>query len=291
MDISTFVFFDIETTGLPHEERNQTKIIELTFLAVSAKEIEVTSIGEIPLVNKLSLFFNPERDISEEAANMTRLSETLLAIQPTFKERVKTLNSFLEELPKPVCLVAHNGNRFDFKILTAEYKDVNAKFPRDLLCVDSITGFRELDKKNKTINNNHRQKTKPLCVRSPKRTIESIMTDDEDEWPELNISIEEWREIDDMTMSMSSMSCEEDEKDTSGEKGKSNKVHTAKERVSYTLSSLYRRLLQKEPINTHRSEVDCILLLECVVATKSFFLPWANKNAKLLSSIKPLSRY
>ncbi|KPJ00769.1 Three prime repair exonuclease 2 [Papilio xuthus] len=290
MDISTFVFFDIETTGLPHEERNQTKIIELTFLAVSAEDIAVTPVGEIPLVNKLSLFFNPEREISAEAANMTRLSETLLAIQPTFKERVKTLNSFLEELPKPVCLVAHNGNRFDFKILTAEYKDVKAEFPRDLLCVDSITGFRQLDR-NKTINNNNRTKTKPLYVSSPKRTIESIMTDDEDEWPELNISIEEWREIDDMTKSMSSMSCEEDEKDTSGEKGKSNKVHTAKEKVSYTLSSLYRRLLKKEPINTHRAEVDCILLLECVIATKSNFLPWANKNAKLLSSIKPLSRY
>ncbi|XP_013138234.1 PREDICTED: three-prime repair exonuclease 1-like [Papilio polytes] len=289
MDISTFVFFDIETTGLPQEERNQTKIIELTFLAVSAKDIELTPVGEIPLVNKLSLFFNPERYISIGAANMTGLSETLLAKQPLFKERVQTLNSFLEELLKPVCLVAHNGNRFDFKILTAEYKDANAKFPQDLLCVDSITGFRELDKKNKTINN-YREKNKPLSVSSPKRTYESIITDDEDEWPELNISYEEWREIDEMSLSMASMSCEEDEI-TSGGKGKSNKGHTAKEKISYTLSNLYRRLLQKEPINTHRAEVDCILLLECVIATKSNFLPWANKNAKLLSSVKPLHRY
>lgn len=33
---------------------------------------------------------------------------------------VEMINKFLEHSPKPVCLVAHNGNGFDYPILRAE---------------------------------------------------------------------------------------------------------------------------------------------------------------------------
>ncbi|CAK1591415.1 unnamed protein product [Parnassius mnemosyne] len=286
-NISTFVFFDIETTGLPYQEKNQTKITELTFVAVSAIDIESTSIGSLPLVNKLSLLFNPQRKINPEVVRLTGLSKCSLAQQPVFKSKIKTLNSFLEELPKPVCLVAHNGNRFDFKILLAEYKDADAKFPDDLLCVDSLSGFKKV-LNDDTYKSSQQNNIRPISTSSPK--IEDILTEDEDEWPELNASVEEWQQMDELTQSLSNITCDEVKDKKKCLEQNNVKDKEVREKVSYTLSELYRRLLKKEPINGHRAEVDCMMLLECVIATKSTFLPWANKSSKLLNQVTPLQR-
>ncbi|CAG4951842.1 unnamed protein product [Parnassius apollo] len=286
--ISTFVFFDIETTGLPHQERNQTKITELTFVAVSAIDIECTAIGSLPLVNKLSLLFNPQRKINPEVVRLTGLSKSSLAQQPVFKSKIKTLNSFLEELPKPVCLVAHNGNRFDFKILSAEYKDADAKFPEDLLCVDSLIGFKKVLKDDTLYKKSQQNNVRPVSTSSPK--IEDILTDDEGEWPELNASVEEWQQIDELTRSLSNISCDKVKDERKCFERNNVKGKEVRKKVSYALSELYRRLLKKEPAHGHRAEVDCMMLLECVIATKSTFLPWANKFSKLLSQVTPLQR-
>lgn len=67
--IKTFVFFDLETTGLPQHEHNKTKITEFCAVAVQADHIEL---GCFPRVhNKLSFCFNPMKMISPEATTMT----------------------------------------------------------------------------------------------------------------------------------------------------------------------------------------------------------------------------
>ncbi|XP_068625128.1 three prime repair exonuclease 2-like [Battus philenor] len=285
MSIATYVFFDIETTGLPCKEKNQTKITELTFVAASASEIQSTPLGSLPLVNKLSLLFNPKKKISSSAEKITKLSNYSLSHQPEFKDRINTINAFLKELPKPVCLVAHNGNRFDYKIFAAEYEDANAEFPPDILCVDSLSGFRKILTNDSNILKSRKQNKKtPIYTSSPNSSQNNIMTDDEDEWPELNVHNEEWREIDNLSLSLSNMSCSEKEI-----KCKDNN-DTAKEKISYSLSNLYKRLLKKEPIDAHRAEADCLMLLECVIATKSSFLAWANDAVVPLHNIKPLQR-
>lgn len=69
MDIKTFVFLDIETTGLPNMENNKTKITELCMVAVEACHIEM---GVFPRVqNKLNFCFNPWKLISSESEKMT----------------------------------------------------------------------------------------------------------------------------------------------------------------------------------------------------------------------------
>lgn len=68
-DIKTFIFVDIETTGLPTEEHNKSKITELSMIAVQAQHI---SLGVFPRVqNKLSLCFNPRKMVSLEAERLT----------------------------------------------------------------------------------------------------------------------------------------------------------------------------------------------------------------------------
>lgn len=69
LNIKTFVFLDIETTGLPSQEHNKTKMTELSMIAVQENHIRL---GVFPRVqNKLNLCFNPRKLISFEAEELT----------------------------------------------------------------------------------------------------------------------------------------------------------------------------------------------------------------------------
>lgn len=302
--IATYVFFDLETTGLPHQERNRTKVIELSFVATSRRDIEKTPFGEIPPVSKLTYVFNPQRTIHPKVTELTGLSNDLLRHAPIFQQKINSLVMFLEEQQKPVCLIAHNGNIFDFKLLLAEFEDASMSLPRDLLCADSLIGFRKI-LKGTSIDYT-------TLKTSTVRNINDILTDDEDEWSDLNVSVQEWQEIDEICLSLSDISCEDvtdtsvasDKKKpkpkTSNEDLRKKKTEAIKRvidkkptvaKVSYRLSVLYKRLLNKEETNAHRAEADCLMLLYCAVALKNDFLPWVENSCKLLTEIQPLQRH
>ena len=54
------------------------------------------------------------------------------------------LNSFLAHLTPPLCLVAHNGDKYDFPLLKAELEKVGITLPINTLCADSYLGIREI---------------------------------------------------------------------------------------------------------------------------------------------------
>ncbi|KAL4719559.1 hypothetical protein ACJJTC_000194 [Scirpophaga incertulas] len=278
-NIESFVFIDIETTGLPWQERNRTKITEICLISVSRRDL-VTNCGNSPPISKLSLFFNPRKAIHPEATRLSGLSNDLLRYAPTFEEKIGTINSFLEELQKPVCLIAHNGNKFDYKIILAEFNDANASPPQHLFCVDSLIGFREIFKFGLTphiyMDKKHVNK---------ETEYNNILTDDEDaseneDWPELNVSAEDWVDIDELTAQLSEVVLH-----------KSNANNIKLSANGYNLSALYKRILNKEAVNAHRAENDCLMLLECVTATKNVFIPWANRSCIKLTNIQPIVRY
>merc|ERR1712168_985823 len=64
---------------------------------------------------------NPCAMIPDVVTDLTGLSNELLEHQSRFKaETVQLLKLFLENLPQPICLVAHNGDRYDYPLLQAE---------------------------------------------------------------------------------------------------------------------------------------------------------------------------
>jgi len=68
-----------------------------------------------------------------------------LAEQPTFDDATVTLiNKFIQLQKEPVCLVAHNGNKFDFPILKAAVNDTGQELSSKLLCVDSLDLFQQV---------------------------------------------------------------------------------------------------------------------------------------------------
>lgn len=61
------------------------------------------------------------------------------------EKTITLINAFIDHLSKPVCLIAHNGNNFDFPLLVAELKRINQSLDNSLLCADSLEAFRSLD--------------------------------------------------------------------------------------------------------------------------------------------------
>lgn len=65
---------------------------------------------------------------------------------------------FLQRLQSPTCLVAHNGNRFDFIILKKELEALNAQLPDNTYCIDSLPLFQALEqdreRKEKAVQEN-----------------------------------------------------------------------------------------------------------------------------------------
>lgn len=51
---------------------------------------------------------------------------------------------YLQLFRSPICLVAHNGKRFDYPILRKHFDDAKVSLPEDLYCIDSLETFRSL---------------------------------------------------------------------------------------------------------------------------------------------------
>lgn len=98
-NISTYVFFDIETTGLPKQEGNQTKIVEACFIAVLDKDLKSTPYGNKPAMSRLVVQLNPERPNQSEASAIHGMTNKFLKHSPTFGS--KTIEAFLEDLRNP----------------------------------------------------------------------------------------------------------------------------------------------------------------------------------------------
>ena len=162
-DIRTLVYFDLEATGLKSSGR--PRICELSLLAVNFQDVSdfnmalITSLENrrsesdllqvrnlLPrILNKLTLCVFPMATIVPLVSDLTGLDNYNLTGQSKFNKNTGNLvNSFLNLLPSPVCLVAHNGNAYDFPLLKAEMEKSGTMFNSEILCVDSYIGIKEI---------------------------------------------------------------------------------------------------------------------------------------------------
>lgn len=140
--IATLVFFDLETTGLPSfMPRRKVNITEVSLIAVAREHLRIP----LRILHKLTFCVRPRNAVMLQAAEMTGLDNMELESCPPFSSTARVIEDFLYALPQPVCLVAHNGDAFDFPLLCAEMKyacpgmDLMAFF-----CCDSLPAFRHI---------------------------------------------------------------------------------------------------------------------------------------------------
>ena len=71
-------------------------------------------------------------------SDITGLNNYNLNGQAKFEKSTDDLLSrFLSRLPDPVCLVAHNGNMYDFLLLKVELEKAGISLGINMFCVDS----------------------------------------------------------------------------------------------------------------------------------------------------------
>ncbi|XP_076055598.1 uncharacterized protein LOC143033880 [Oratosquilla oratoria] len=188
--IQTFIFLDIEATGLQYD---CPKIMEISLIAVSRNDLLVAAreyfksrktkanicenvdkpkendglhesipsqrekresrIPALPRVlHKYTRLYYPKRFITPLVEELTNLSNYNLEHLPRFAEDSADALKLFVNLPKPVAFVAHNGHKYDFPLLKAEF--IQADRPdtcSSVLCVDSYIGFLALDSDNKEV--------------------------------------------------------------------------------------------------------------------------------------------
>ncbi|KFM62880.1 Three prime repair exonuclease 2, partial [Stegodyphus mimosarum] len=146
-EIATLVFFDLETTGLGnYVGKSNVQITEISMIAVDKKEFQISNypdLRDVRIIHKLSLCVRPRSPISPMAAKITGLNDSNLECQQPFDQNAaQTIICFLSHLQKPVCILAHNGNTFDYPLLKAEFKRLTLELPLDLRIADSLYGMR-----------------------------------------------------------------------------------------------------------------------------------------------------
>ena len=95
------------------------------------------------IINSLNLCFNPAAMIPDIVTDITGLSNELLEHQPRFSSSTgQLLKAFLQSLPQPLCLVAHNGNKYDYPLLQAELLKRDSEIGSEIYVIDSLNAMR-----------------------------------------------------------------------------------------------------------------------------------------------------
>ena len=172
---------------------------------------------------------------------------------------VNLLSEFLERLPAPICLVAHNGLRFDFPLLQAELVSIgrHGALPSDLLCLDTLVMFRSFeeslkhaqnsnqDSKSKASQPDHPALEQPVNVPLKKASSSQKQRTD---W---------WGLSDDETDSSTPAKPKVETKSTIP-------LAPAFEdcvKKSFKLGDIHHRVTGKYPEETHRAEDDALTLI------------------------------
>lgn len=149
--VKSLVFFDLETTGLPSVAQ-RANITELAMVAVDRQTFEKCNKFPFRVSNKLVHCIKPSAYVHPMAAKKSGLDNSMLVNQPLFRDIVPALKAFLASLPQPVCLLAHNGDRFDFPILQEELRYAGANNPIDVFCCDTIEAMKHVLRDGAPVN-------------------------------------------------------------------------------------------------------------------------------------------
>lgn len=287
--IATYVFLDLETTGIPKEEHNKTRITELSLVAVHRKHIIEKS--AVRVHHKLSLCVCPRRLVSPGATLATGLCNFLLEHEPTFsKNTCEALQAFLKLFEKPICLIAHNGLNYDYPLLKSHLEGLHFNLDEDILCADSLNAFHDILEVNlyrETLNN----ETPEEAVNKIDSLAHTLVTsvDEVD-----TVNCQGMQSINEMTPKKSTHKSNfrngkqhvPYRKKHSDVKRKVFWGENHKPKEKYNLKEIYERLVNVPAVDCHRAEADCMMLMKCAMVLSEQFVDWVEANSCLFSEVK-----
>ena len=335
--IKTLVYFDLEATGLKNSGR--PRITELSFVAVNSMDVlELKSKLKMHLIegktdvesilprilNKLTVCVYPMAIIRPEVSEITGLDNYNLSGQSMFERKTgELLNSFLAHLTPPLCLVAHNGDKYDFPLLKAELGKVGITLPINTLCADSYLGIKEITSKKEEILHSEtehmmdNQMDIEIAKISETPIVTQILDAEYGEIEKENSKTPQKSLI--LTNSIDAQNVQNVFKNTLGNSEitpnnkltrlsdleKRMQIQTAfrlkskkkleffarKRPKSYSLINLHQHLLGSLPTQSHGAEADCLTLLRTTAVLGMEWVQWVQDNSYLISKCRNMWSY
>lgn len=328
-EIQSYVFLDLETTGLPHLEHKRTRITEIAL--VSAQRADILEQSKLTnrcsvtdllprVVNKMNICVYPQKMILPRTTEITGLSnENLQEHKPFDVGLYNSLLWFIERLPKPVCLLAQNGNNFDFPILQSEIQKLGKKLPDTVYCADTRYCFKELLKQESTSKASS-DDAKPLNENTDSENEMILLAEQAEKYDEI-VEVDSDTEV----IHVEKKSCATTVKKTnettpvrrplqinrtplrrkstnspnttpvkSDSRLNACKTTGARKRLPFSenispltnfrLGSVYEYITGKKLENAHMAENDAFALLQCAVILGDEFVKWTDTNKQLFNS-------
>ncbi|KYN43597.1 Three prime repair exonuclease 2 [Trachymyrmex septentrionalis] len=313
MDIQTFVFFDLETTGLI-QKNVMPRITEIALVAVSTESIRNGNKNCLPRVlHKLVLPVNPQKVIPVQVQHITKLyNEDMQVLQPFKSELYELIIHFLQRLTPPICFAAHNGNNFDYPIFLEELKCINKILSDEILCIDTWKMFEDFYKKRNLertifqdlLNDefNDALSTMDMDVVTEEEskiiattsTVRIMLPCDDKYIKAVNTKVDNCNNDVDVQSSKNPMQ-EANETTPKAQKTKPENVfmqrpvkkNNLKKRLNFEferpsslkLIAIHEHIVGKHFEDHHTAEADCLAIIRCVSNITDFFLNWSNNHA------------
>ncbi|KAG5307689.1 TREX2 exonuclease, partial [Acromyrmex insinuator] len=323
MDIQTFVFFDLETTGLI-QENVMPRITEIALVAVSTESIRNGNKNCLPRVlHKLVLPVNPQKVIPVQVQHMTKLyNEDMQVLQPFKSELYELIIYFLQRLTPPICFAAHNGNKFDYPIFLEELKRINKILSDEILCIDTWKMFDDFFKKRNLqstvfqdlLNDEFNDSlstldmdvvTKESKIIAMTSTAQTMLLCDDKYIKAVNTKVDSCNNDVDVQSSKNPIQVA-NEKTPKAQKTKPENVfmqrpvkkNNLKKRLNFEekieferpsslkLIAIHEHIVGKHFEEHHSAEADCLAMIRCVSNIVDFFLDWSNNHAIPLTYCK-----
>ncbi|XP_076299190.1 uncharacterized protein LOC143218090 isoform X2 [Lasioglossum baleicum] len=291
--LNTFIFFDLETTGLM-ANNCMPKITEVSLIAVSRNAISDTTKTLPRVLSKLVLPINPLKHIPQKVETITGLSnQDLENVKPFTCDTHDMIANFIKRFVPPVCFVAYNGNQYDYPIFLKELEHIKKDVSEDILCIDMLCLIQNFFS-NRGSQNKKSVIQANTCMSYNNEDM-GIMLDDG--WNEILSAVVD--NTNPRTSYYEKMQ-RTNEKTPHGQVIKHSgiklniKDHKTKRRLGFVnnkpnnfkLTTVYKHICGTDPINAHNAETDCLFMIECAVQIERFFLEWADLNAVPMISYK-----
>lgn len=207
---------------------------------------------------------------------------------------------FLEHLPEPVCLVAHNGWNFDYPIIKQAFDKLKLQLPDSVVCVDSLRAFLEIDEKRNEQETKLKLEVLPeVCVESEPSISSPIPK--EIDWQKLNettpkrptvLSNEAYRK-----RKLINDGCEDDDgnvDELGSEAKRPRDLHVRRQLFSglkcaemkrypprgrYKLAHMFERIFLQPADAAHQAEADVKMLTKLIQHYGVDFLAFAEEQA------------
>lgn len=216
------------------------------------------------------------------------------------------IKRFLEHLPPPVCLIAHNGWEFDFPIVRKALNKLNISLPASTLCVDSLRGFMEiddkLDDKNTVVEGNLPTDIKAEQIDIVDNSIDPV-TQKEIDWQSLNENTPKRQILNRADALLKRKHLNADDTDIPANKRTLQDMKSRRQlftglncastkryppRGRYRLSHMYERIFKRQAINAHRAEADVIMLTKLIQHYNVNFVAFAEEQAIPFTEVVPI---